>query len=76
MSLMRSTVLATGTYGTSPWTITDDGTLTIGAGALVNSSYISPWFDYYEQITKVVIEPDVVGGTSMSYLFSNLVNVT
>ncbi|MFD1420580.1 bacterial Ig-like domain-containing protein [Lactiplantibacillus songbeiensis] len=82
-SLMKAapalTELASGDWGTSHWVLTSDGTLTIGAGTLSDSP--APWRGTQaaqilpdgnlmrSQIRKVVIEPGVIAGKTLSYAF-------
>ncbi|CAJ1227818.1 bacterial Ig-like domain-containing protein [Lactiplantibacillus xiangfangensis] len=79
-SLMKAadvTVLASGTWGTSPWKVTSDGLLTIGSGTFGTDS-MAPWEgnNYLPDMTrvravisKVVIDKNVVAGHYLSYLF-------
>ena len=79
-SLMKAadvTVLASGTWGTSPWKVTSDGLLTIGSGTFGADS-MAPWEgnNYLPDMTrvravisKVVIDKNVVAGHYLSYLF-------
>ena len=69
-----ASVVASGTWGTCPWEITDDGTLTIHGG-IAPTTMSSPWNAWKDSITKVKTECDegkaVVAPSSCSYLFSN-----
>ncbi len=79
-SLMKAadvTVLASGTWGTSPWKVTSDGLLTIGSGTF-DADSMAPWEgnNYLPDMTrvravisKVVIDKNVVAGHYLSYLF-------
>lgn len=71
--------IGSGVWGTSAWTVTSDGVLTIGSGTLGTGG--APWESTQlyssdnpsrilrSRITKVVIEPNVIAGDSISYLF-------
>ena len=68
-------------FGTGcSWGITDDGTLYVwptdgNSGVLPNNIYNSssfwPWYSNASTITKVIIEPGVLGGSSCAYMFCN-----
>lgn len=59
--------IASGTIGTCPWSISDSGELTIGAGTIKDIMVIMatswPWYKYSEQIKTVSITGDVNFGT-------------
>ena len=71
--------IGSGVWGTSAWTVTSDGVLTIGSGTLGTGG--APWESTQlyasdnpsrilrSRITKVVIEPNVIAGDSISYMF-------
>jgi len=68
------TVTDSGMWGTSPWTLTSDGVLTIGAG-IMDDSYV-PWGQadtnnkyVRDKVKKFVIEPGVVAGPGLSHAF-------
>ena len=71
---------SSGTYGTCAWDIDDNGVLTIHAGTLKSntstSSSSGPWYDRRSEIKKIIIEPGVIAGEGMNYLFYNLINCT
>ncbi len=67
---------ASGTWGTCPWTIDAEGTLTInpGVGELQDGKYKSPWGSYNASIKKVVFATGadgskVVAPENLQYLF-------
>ncbi|MDG4983871.1 BspA family leucine-rich repeat surface protein [Lactococcus lactis] len=66
--------IASGTWGTVPWTIDSEGTLLLESGT-TSDIYISPWDDYSLQIKKIVFEGKVIGSGSASSLFNGLANV-
>lgn len=57
VSELTAQATASGTWGTCPWEISSDGTLTIrpGEGASQEDLYISPWYEYADSIRKVVL---------------------
>ena len=69
--------IASGTFGTSEWYITDEGVLHIGAGefSVVNSNR-NPWSTYRENIIKIVFDGLVTANVNSSCLFNMLSNVT
>lgn len=74
-------VVASGTFGTSEWTIDVEGTLYIGEGTFDNNSTSwnklqSPWGDYAAEIKKITFEGSVIAGEKSSYLFGELKNLT
>lgn len=76
---------AKGTFGTCSWTLSTNGTLTIGpksgaeTGKLkeanTNSKDSSPWYKYRTSIKKCVFEEGVDGGTSIAYMFYGCKNM-
>lgn len=80
--------IASGTIGTSTWSISDSGALTIGAGtfnkvALVASSW--PWYEYRDSITSATFTGDVVLtdnpylsylSNTTAYMFQDCKNMT
>lgn len=66
--------IASGTCGTCSWEISDDGTLSIGAGTLANntssSSSFFPWTSYNEQIQLIQLIGTIICGENISHLFS------
>ena len=75
-------VIYSGTWGTCPWEITADGTLTVhpGVGASQEDIYVSPWNDYSSSITSVVLAKEggrkVVLPEDSAFLFYRLRRVT
>ena len=74
-------VIATGMWGTCPWEITSDGTLTVhpGVGASQLGKEESPWSLHGEYITKIVFARNgarkVVAPNDVGYLFCGLTNL-
>ena len=66
----------TGTLTTAPWRIYPDGTLAISPGSITWPAAQSPWHNYREIITQVVIEGPITAGPSLRGLFAHLANVT
>lgn len=55
--------IASGTIGTSAWSISDNGALTIGAGTFNKVAYVAnawPWYEYRDSITSATFTGDVV----------------
>ena len=55
--------IASGTIGTSAWSISDNGALTIGAGTFNKVAYAAnawPWYEYRDSITSTTFTGDVV----------------
>ena len=55
--------IASGTLGTSNWSISDSGALTIGAGTFNNVAIVAnawPWYEYRDSITSVTFTGNVV----------------
>lgn len=81
-----ATDIADGTYGTSAWKITDDGTLSIGSGELTDNSTmntntygsynVSPWYQFKDQIKAISFDGDVVAAPNSQSLFAYLNEVT
>ena len=59
-----------GTWGTCPWTISENGTLTIYAGNGVDTNGVCPWREFNSIIDTVIIESDVILPADSSYLFN------
>ncbi len=62
------------------WVLSDEGILTIsGTGAMpdFDSYTATPWYDYRDQVTTIVVEPGVtaIGSSAFSW-FDSLVSVT
>lgn len=75
--------IATGTFGTSDWSIDKTGVLHIQPGtfddtpvASVSGYHYSPWRDYRNSINKIVFEGPVVAPVIMERLFESLSKVT
>ena len=78
-------VYTIGMWGTCPWEIGNDGTLTVhpGTGAEpdddIFASSKSPWIDFADRITAIVFAQEngqkVIAPTNCSHLFYNLGNV-
>ncbi|MGX7420644.1 MucBP domain-containing protein, partial [Carnobacterium gallinarum] len=72
----RAANIASGTVGTSPWYLTSDGVLHIGAGELVNTTNSdSPWGAWNEKIISVVLDGPVKAAPISESLFSSFYNV-
>lgn len=73
-----SAIVASGTWGTCPWELTDDGTLTVhpGIGGNQSGSSSSPWRNYKDSIIRIVFAEEngekVVSRNLMNYLFYEL----
>lgn len=74
--------IASGTWGTCPWEISEDGVLTVhpGEGAESTNPNYSPWIDYVENITKVVFVREggkrVMAPSACTALFARMPNIT
>lgn len=74
--------IATGTWGTCPWEISEDGVLTVrpGEGANTTDVNYSPWIAYVDSITKVVFVRDggkrVIAPATCTALFARMPNIT
>ena len=68
--------IASGTWGTCHWTISDGGTLTIGPGTGADTindyGKYAPWSKYGDSITSVKESGTIVLPNNSSYLFSGL----
>ncbi|MUO32384.1 MucBP domain-containing protein [Enterococcus gallinarum] len=74
---LKEALIASGTFGTSEWSINESGVLYIGRGSLGRWAYNSnPWRIYADRIIKIVIDRQVVAHEDSSYLFSGLNQVT
>ena len=74
-------VVESGDWGTCSWDLTSEGVLTIHPGTAPDDSYdISPWFDYVNDITSIVVKTEdgkkVVAPPLAGAMFSCLYNVT
>ena len=70
---LSATLPASGTWGTCPWDLSSDGTLTIhaGTGASISGNYDeAPWYNYASQITSVKTDGKVVAPKGCSGLFA------
>ena len=65
--------IASGTWGTCPWEISADGTLTVHPGTGVDTGGTSPWKDHAEEITKAAFKAEngkkVTAPADCSFLF-------
>ena len=74
-------IIASGTWGTCPWDLTDDGTLTVhpGVGASQESQFFSPWDSVWQQVKRVVFVEEggkkAVAPADCSVLFGYLEKV-
>jgi len=74
-------VIASGTWGTCPWEISDTGVLTVHPGVLAGTISESPWISYSSAITHIVFKEEagakIVPGEhdSLNMLFYNLSSV-
>lgn len=69
--------IASGTFGTCPWEISDAGVLTISAGTIPETHVDPPWYDYRTSINCAEIKSGV-NVTNISYFFdgcSSLISV-
>ncbi|EGO8884387.1 hypothetical protein D5658_12445, partial [Enterococcus faecalis] len=77
-NLLADTV-ASGTFGTSEWTIDAEGTLHIGAGEFepnFRTDSCSPWNDYANEIKQITFEGPVIANQYSNSLFAELGNLT
>ncbi|MBL5005991.1 LPXTG-motif protein cell wall anchor domain protein [Enterococcus lactis] len=70
----------TGTFGTAPWSLTDDGTLHIGAGvfsATTGTGNSAPWTTttYASKVKKIIFDGNVTADSLSSGLFQQLTNL-
>lgn len=75
-SVLQDDALARGTFGTSPWSLSADHILTIGAGTFAETKGTSPWLAYKDQIKTIVFTDEVVAGADISSLFAGLTQLT
>ena len=80
--------IASGTIGTSAWSISDNGALTIGAGTFNKVAYVAnawPWYEYRDSITSATFTGDVVltdnpyivnMANKTAYMFQDCKNMT
>ncbi|OTO08302.1 hypothetical protein A5882_003774, partial [Enterococcus sp. 4E1_DIV0656] len=69
----EATSIASGTFGTSAWYITEEGVLHIGAGRFgVSAINNGPWWSYRATITKITFDGLVVANANSSFLFQSL----
>ncbi|MBK0037492.1 MULTISPECIES: hypothetical protein [unclassified Enterococcus] len=65
--------IASGTFRTSDWYITNEGVLHIGSGTLGKlGTNINLWRTYSNQVFKIVIDEGVVANSNSDYLFTSL----
>ncbi|WP_406841793.1 MucBP domain-containing protein [Lactococcus lactis] len=79
--VMASDDIASGTWGSVPWVINNEGTLTLGTGTGIGTrpdgiNCKSPWENYKNDIKKIIFEGKVTSAQEVSGLFQNLSNVT
>ena len=75
--------IASGTFGSCPWSIDDEGVLTIGEDGLTSRFYcdgwgptVVPWSPYRSKITKAVSRGTVSMGGNPQYFLANCPNLT
>lgn len=70
--------IASGTWGTCPWEIDSEGTLTVRPGEGV-SGYHSPWIDHKDDVKKVIFAEEdgrkVKAPENAYYLFSGMYKI-
>ncbi|MCR5473725.1 MAG: DUF285 domain-containing protein [Lachnospiraceae bacterium] len=70
--------IASGTWGTCPWEIDSEGTLTVSPGEGV-SGYHSPWIDHKDDVKKVIFAEEdgrkVKAPENAYYLFSGMYKI-
>lgn len=71
----KDSAIARGNHGSAPWELTSDGTLLIGTGTFANSSGVSPWLSYADQINRIAFIGQVEAAVNSSGLFKSLLNV-
>lgn len=54
--------IASGTFGTSQWTLDASGTLHIGGGTFADTEGNNPWKTYQAQIKTIVFDASVTTG--------------
>ncbi|WP_207695877.1 hypothetical protein DOK67_0002893 [Enterococcus sp. DIV0212c] len=69
-------ILVSGIFGTSKWEIDSTGVLHIANGEFANTQNRSPWFQFKNQINKIIFDGPVKAASNSSHLFSDLNNVT
>ena len=73
------TTVASGTWGTCPWTLDSNGVLTIGAGTgenIPSDTQQGPWYQYRTKIKSVKTTGTVVLPASSAYLFASCSSLT
>ena len=70
--------IASGTWGSCQWDISDAGVLTIHAGTAADAGWwwTSPWDDWSDRITSVVASENIILSEDASYFCKSLGNVT
>lgn len=64
-----SEIFSSGTFGTAPWTLYKNGTLSIGAGAFASGAISTEITDSY-MVTKIILTGEVQANPDSSMLFS------
>ncbi|EJE1920920.1 MucBP domain-containing protein [Listeria monocytogenes] len=77
-SNLLADTIASGTFGTSEWTIDTEGTLHIGAGEFEESAAVTtpPWTDYGNAIKNIIFDGKVIANSHSGGLFYALQYVT
>ncbi|WKT14468.1 BspA family leucine-rich repeat surface protein [Lactococcus lactis] len=73
---LSSNNIASGTFGSCPWSIDDSGTLTISTGSFNNTNGSSPWSNYSEQIKNIIFTGKVLASSDLSRLFGYMSNLS
>lgn len=81
--------IASGTFGTCAWSISDSGALTLGGGILGTTQFVSswPWYKYVDKITSASItgsissqyksySTDTTNTLELKYMFKDCSNLT
>ena len=78
LSVQSASIVASGTCGTSQWSLDSDGLLMIGGGTLAScaEAFDWGWNDYRDQIKTVMFTAPVTSGSSLANMFSGCSNLT
>ena len=71
----ESAIIAQGTLGTggAPWTLLENGTVTVGEGRIMHDFlWVTPWHNYYDQITKITFTNPITVENTLQALFAAL----